>query len=202
MKLRLFRYLGKQKLSLMCNINHPKFPCRICTKNVHGKDKAVQCDLCELWIHIECNKLNHLDYRYLQNCDESWYYIDCCSTIFPFNSLPNNKNFVGCSTNTDNNIIQRRDLEHDHDSSLSLKLSSNLELLENEFNNATPENSNEPEQIFSSKYYDTEEMHNIDIPHKNKSLSLFHINACSLNKNFDDLQHLVSCTKTKFHIKQ
>ena len=30
---------------------------------------------------------------------------------------------------------------------------------------------------------------------KNKSLSLFHINACSLNKNFDDLQHLLNCTK-------
>ena len=37
-------------------------------------------------------------------------------------------------------------------------------------------------------------MHNIKIPHKNKPLSLFHINACSLYKNFDDLQHL-NCTK-------
>ena len=63
-----------------------------------------------------------------------------------------------------------------------------------------PENSNDPEKISSSKYYDTEEMHNIEIPHKNKSLSLFHINACSLNRNFDDLQHLLSCTKTKFNI--
>ena len=71
----------------MCNINHPKFPCRICAKNVHDKDKAVQCDLCELWIHIKCNKLYYLDYRYLQNYDESWYCIDCCSTIFSFNSL-------------------------------------------------------------------------------------------------------------------
>ena len=26
-------------------------------------------------------------------------------------------------------------------------------------------------------------------------LSLFHINACSLNKNFDGLQHLLNCTK-------
>ena len=43
-------------------------------------------------------------------------------------------------------------------------------------------------------------MHNIEIPNKNKSISLFHINACSLNKNFDDLQHLLSCTKTKFDI--
>ena len=39
------------------------------------------------------------------------------------------------------------------------------------------------------------------MPHKNKSLSLFHKNACSLIKNLDDLQHLLSCTKTKFDIK-
>ena len=77
-----------------------------------------------------------------------------------------------------------------NDSSLSLK-PLNLELLVNQFNSATPENSNDPEKI-SFKYYDIEEMHNIEIPHKNKSLSLFHINACSLNKNFDDLQHLLT----------
>ena len=34
---------------------------------------------------------------------------------------------------------------------------------------------------------DIEEMYNIEIPHKNKSLPLFYINACSL-KNFDDKQ--------------
>ena len=38
-------------------------------------------------------------------------------------------------------------------------------------------------------------MCNIKIPHKNKLLSIFHINVCSLNKSFDDLQHLSSCTK-------
>ena len=43
-------------------------------------------------------------------------------------------------------------------------------------------------------------MHNIEIPHKNKSLSLFCINTCSLNKNFDDIQHLLSCTKKNFNI--
>ena len=34
----------------MCSINYLKFPCRICSKNVHDNDKAVQCDLCELWM--------------------------------------------------------------------------------------------------------------------------------------------------------
>ena len=51
---------SKQKLTYataMCNINHPKFSCRICAKNVRDKDKAVQCDLCKLWILIKCNNL-------------------------------------------------------------------------------------------------------------------------------------------------
>ena len=43
-------------------------------------------------------------------------------------------------------------------------------------------------------------MHNIEIPQKNKPLSLFHTNACSLSKNFDDLQYLLSCTKNFFDI--
>ena len=68
----------------------------------------------------------------------------------------------------DNNTAQWIDLENDHNSSLSLKPSSNLELLVNQFNNATPENNNDPEKIFSSKYYDIEEMGNIEIPDKNK----------------------------------
>ena len=150
----------------MRNINHPKFPCKICAKNVQDKDKAVQCDLCELWIHIKFNKLNYLDYRYLQNCNESWYCIECYSTIFPFNSIFSNKSFLACCTNTDSNIIQWKDLENGHDSSLLLKPSSNLELSVNQFKNATPENGNGPEKITSSKYYDIDEMYNIEIPHQ------------------------------------
>ena len=146
----------------MCNINHPKFPCKICAKNVHDKDKAVQCDLCELWIHLKCKNFNCLDYRYLQNCDESWYCIECCSTIFPFNSLTRYKNFLNCCTNTDTNITQGKALENDHNSSLLLKPSSKLELLVNQSNNATPEKGNNPEKIASSKYYDIDEMHNIE----------------------------------------
>ena len=41
---------------------------------------------------------------------------------------------------------------------------------------------------------------NIEIPHKKESLSLFHIHACSLNKNFGDLKHILSCTKNIFDI--
>ena len=53
----------------------------------------------------------------------------------------------------------------DHNSSLSLK-PSNLELLVSQFNNATPGNDNDSEKITSPKYYDIDEMYNIEIHHK------------------------------------
>ena len=53
-------------------------------------------------------------------------------------------------------------------------------------------------QISSSKYYDIDEIHNVEIPNKNESLSLFRINACSHNRNFDDHQHLLSWAKNNF----
>ena len=97
--------------------------------------------------------LINLDYRYLQNSNESWYCIECCSTIFPFNSLSSNKSYLACCTNTDNSTTQWIDLENDHISSLSLKPSSNLELLVNQFNNFIQENNNDPEKIcLSSKF--------------------------------------------------
>ena len=66
--------------------------------------------------------------------------------------LSSNKKFLACGANTDSNIIQREDVENDHNSSLSLRPTSNLELLVNQFNNATPQNGNDPEKIASPKY--------------------------------------------------
>ena len=157
----------------MCNINGTCRKTGKLVKNVSDKDKAVQYDLCELCAHIKCKNLNYSDNKHLQKSKESSYCIECCSPIFPFSSLSSNKNFLARCTNTDNNSIHWIDLENGHSSSLSLKPSSNLELLVNQFNNATPENSNDPEKVCSTKYYDIEEIHNIEIPHKNKSL--FHM---------------------------
>ena len=81
-------------------------------------------------------------------------------------SSSSNKNVLDFCASTDSNIIQWKDLENDHDNLLSSKPSSNLELLVNQFNSATPEVGIHPEKIPSSKYYAIEEMNIIEILHK------------------------------------
>ena len=56
----------------------------------------------------------------------------------------------------------------------------NLKLLVNKFNNVSLEDNIDFENVIQSK------IQNMKIPNKDKSLALIHINACSLNKNFDN----------------
>ena len=174
-----------------------KFPSKICTNNVTNCDQTIQCDLCNSWVHIEYNDLNYIDYKFFQNSNDPWFCISCCSEIFLFSTVKN-KNFISnfYDSNKSKNIV-------DKDSSLLLKPSEHLKQLVNQFNNMSSQtddiNSVDPENTVSSKYYDIDELQNLKINNSN-SLSLFHINACSLSKNFDDLQHLLSCTNKNFDI--
>ena len=50
--------------------------------------------------------------------------------------------------------------------------------------NASPEYNTDHEIVVEPKYYDPDELKNMKIPNKDKSLALFNINACFLNKHF------------------
>ena len=52
-----------------------KCPCKICENNVTNCDQAIQCDLCESWVHIKCNDLNHIDDKFLQSSNDPWFYM-------------------------------------------------------------------------------------------------------------------------------
>ena len=66
------------------------FPSRsVCEKSVDDKDDAFQCDICQAWIHLKYNKLNHIDYKYLLRSSNPWFRLYCCSSIFIFGFLTN-----------------------------------------------------------------------------------------------------------------
>ena len=148
------------------NANNIVYPCKICHVNINNKDSAAQCDICQSWAHIKCNKLNHIDYKYLQGSYEPWYCLSCCSEIFPFGTLTNKDFFLSISTSLSTRYQEWWKLAF---TKTSLWLGSHFD------------------QIQTLKF-----------PNKYKSLALFHINACSLNKNFDDLEHLLKCTNKVF----
>ena len=176
------------------NVNNIVYPHKIFHVNVNNKDSAAQCDNCQSWVHIKFNELNNIDYKYLQGSNEHWYCLCCCRKIFPFGILTN-KDFIPSIAN----CLSKQSTKSD-ENLLSLKPPSDVALLYNQFCNTSPEKNNDLVNVVNSKYYGIDQIQTLKFRNKHKSLALFHINACSLNKNFDDLDHLLKCTNTVFDI--
>ena len=108
------------------------FPCNICNTNTKDTDSAAQCDICQFWIHMKCNNVNHNDYKYLQGSSDPWFCISCCNEIFPFRILTN-KNFLYVLSNCNPTTTKNSDASHvSNSSALALKPSSNLSLIFNQ----------------------------------------------------------------------
>ena len=106
-----------------CNLKNPQFPCAL---NVNENVEAIQFSLCKFWVHIECNYLNFIDYKYFQSADDLWFCATVCSTIFPFASLNNNCFLSAISC--DRFIKNNEEKVETNDTSLLLHPSTNLAL--------------------------------------------------------------------------
>ena len=63
-----------------------QFPCLVCNRTVAKIHRAVQCDLCDSWVHIACNNLNLYTYQKLQKNKFSWYCMCCFQKELPYGS--------------------------------------------------------------------------------------------------------------------
>ena len=64
-----------------------QFPCLKCNRAVAKDLKAVQCDICDKWVHIACNNLNTYKYKKLQKDKSPWYCICCLQKELPYCSI-------------------------------------------------------------------------------------------------------------------
>ena len=110
---------------------------------------------------MKCNNLNHIDFKYLQGSNDTWFFISCCNEIFPFGTLAN-KNFLSMMmVNSSPITIKNNDDDDDDDdtninsTSLALKASANLSFIQ--FNIFSPVQKNEPENVVNFNYYDIDQ---------------------------------------------
>ena len=106
------------------------FSCSICAEAIGDKDDCVCCDKCNLWVHINCNNLDYMDYKYLGGNVDRWFCLKCNSQLFPFMALDNKKimqHLLNSSNMKNKNKIKF--------SKLVLKPPPGLNSLFNQFNN-------------------------------------------------------------------
>jgi hypothetical protein len=71
-------------ISSDCELNPgprtPKYPCQICSKACIWGQRAVACDNCDQWYHVNCLGMASQNYNYHAQTDVSWI---CCTCGLP-----------------------------------------------------------------------------------------------------------------------
>jgi hypothetical protein len=61
-----------------------KVNCAFCKHLIKRNHRAIQCDICDGWLHIKCANLSNSDNVRLGISNENWYCNNCLGKIFPF----------------------------------------------------------------------------------------------------------------------
>ena len=81
-----------------------------------------------------------------------------------------------------------------------MKPQENLTNLFNELNNLCSGQNSNSENIINSKYYNIDEIQSLNKLNSKRTLSLIHINSCSLSKNIEDLEFLLNSASINFDV--
>ena len=158
------------------------YHCGVCKRKVGVRNKAVFCDLCQLWNHIKCDGIDDKTYEDLKKSDddEKYYCKLCKEGIFPFQKLSDDVYFTSIIKNIDVN----------EDLNLRLFPTTSLKTLFTDFSNQNEENSS-----INCEYYDVTSQ----IPSTNNSKhTLFHLNIASLGLHKDELVTSLSLLNFEF----
>ena len=157
-----------------------KFPCKICLKAVANSHHAIQCDNCNIWVHVKCNKINTQIYTFLQKSSAVWYCIKCSEEIYPFLNISNKELF---ETNQGKK----------HKVQSFCLFEQNIDLIDT-LNKAMDDPDS---KMMTAKYYELDEISDL-LSSTSPNRSFFHLNISSLTFHFDELLVLTAENKLNF----
>ena len=93
------------------NVRKKEFPCLRCAKHVKKNDKAVKCNLCELWVHKSCEDMDDETFRVLdRQVQYDGHTFWCCSSCHKF-SIKFEKSIKELSRKLDTSLQRITDQE-------------------------------------------------------------------------------------------
>ena len=175
--------------------------CYICVKNILTHARKVTCCICQKIFHVKCISLSPEYMISIQDNSESWYCTYCIQTVFPFNNIEDDIDFLAeieQSSSADKSLMYLSDKllipfelnDKDHSSILS-ETDPDLHYF-NSFN-----------QLGHNCNYFLQSKFNTLIQESNIASDVFsvcHINIRSLKKNLTEFESYLDMLSHKFTI--
>ena len=178
--------------------------CQICHQRMLSHARYLQCTVCQNNYHVNCTTLNLEEKSYLLKDIETWYCKLCVCSVFPYNHIENNDEFL----NTIAKHLWHSGINLTH---FSDKVFNPFDL--NDSYPANPLDHNDPDLNFYNEIhfhcaskctYLTEskfkEYLSSKIDNHYLPFSICHLNIRSLSKNLADFINFMECLDFKFSV--
>ena len=170
-----------------------KFPCRKCEKPVAKNHRAVQCDVCDYWVHIKCNNITALKYESMQEDDNKWVCTLCLNENLPFSDIEAD----------DFDLTLKHGLNQDigEFDQIQVNLNKHEKELLDEFSEIILQNQYIEGEVHPSfcQYYDIERFTKNKFK-SNSFFSVLHLNIHSLQAHITDLVCMLKLLQFNFKI--
>ena len=169
-----------------------KHPCAKCEKAVAKNHRAIQCDICNQWVHIRCNGISEKKYETLKDDPDPFICIVCITSTLPFSQENDESLYLTMVKGLNINA----NLE-----SININLDKQEKDLIKHISNLILQNSNDPEMENADvcRYYNTEKFCKAKFQKKN-NFSILHLNIDSLQFHIEDLKLMLKLLNFEFDI--
>ena len=169
------------------------YPCVVCYKEVISD--AIECSLCQNWLHRKCAKLSKKELVKLSNEMYNWYCYKC-DTIFPYRNISDDEfNFLNSTS-----IIKPTNFEL---YTKCQELESQC-LESNEFSGCDFDMNIDPDDNYFKEFKQTSDYltdENFVSKTQNvKGLSLIHFNYRSIKSSFEELKEYLINLRREFDV--
>ena len=175
--------------------------CPLCSKKISNHAIKISCTICQTAHHMKCISIDPNIISKLKN-DDNWYCFNCLTSIFPYNHIDNDEEFLSATKNslTDASLSYLSDLlfmpfELNDDEQLANMYNEDINPDLHFFNNCN-------QQVTSCSYLtETSFIKAKCSPRlKKQCFSICHLNIRSIKKNLASFENYLDLLQHEFSI--
>ena len=170
-----------------------KWPCVICNRPVQNNQKALECDACQKWCHLNCDgRVTLSEYEFYENNQNNpevqWHCLYC--------TLKEKYNIIPFALSDTDELVKI----NSSDTMEFCKTIPSLEIIQETSSYekySLPDIDSTFPNLLTSKYHSVEEVQNLRVE---KSFNIFHSNVNGLESKFENLHSFLNGSKSVMDI--
>ena len=172
--------------------------CAVCNRTVAKNHRAIECSLCNTWVHVKCQKFDDSEYVKYQTQDLCFFCIRCTDECFPFAKINDTQFKIGVTNGINYSELSENKMElSSYQQSMVDAIKKSINFYEEDDESDDPNNSNFLN--INCDYYNIDEFRTKKLKN-DEYFSILNLNIHSIELHIEEFRVVLDMLKFQFDI--